>query len=280
MSLFEACTTGDVESVKLILSSGGSDDVDINGRDAYYSPLFAACVQGNIEIVELLLAVEGIDVNYGVHCYTDSCSPLFAAYTRGFRDIVKLLLTVDGINVNFGCYRMCTIFQHFDKHDIPLYYACKTGDYEMVKLLLKCRHIEVNRTIYNYDEPMKDEYVYSELPHDSSDYRISTTPLYAACKRGYLDIVKLLLEAKEIKVNQGDVSPLYAAINGYYIEIIECLLHKGAIVDEKCKEAALLKDIDIESILLRKTTTLFKTVERNVFGKQVFSGDIYIDFKP
>ena len=149
MSLNKACMNGDVSQVQLLLSG---DEVDINDQYSYSSPLYAACKLGNIAIVELLLATgRRVNINKGVHCYTDYCSNLFAAYMRGFRDIVKLLLTIDGINVNDGCYLMSTSFQHYDKQDFPLYYACKIGDYEMVKWLLKFEDIEVNRAIFNYD---------------------------------------------------------------------------------------------------------------------------------
>ena len=61
----------------------------------------------------------------------------------------------------------------------------------------------------------------------------SSPPLLAACETGQLEVVKLLLKRKDIKINvvyQGE-TPLSAAAENGYVEVMKLLFENGALVD-------------------------------------------------
>tara|TARA_B100002052_G_scaffold297468_1_gene328268 strand:- start:1053 stop:2153 length:1101 start_codon:yes stop_codon:yes gene_type:complete len=60
------------------------------------------------------------------------------------------------------------------------------------------------------------------------------TPLYAACDKGHVQVVQLLLE-KDVKVNQADkdgATPLFAACEKRHFDIVRLLLDNGVQVDQ------------------------------------------------
>ncbi|XP_078603152.1 uncharacterized protein LOC144877122 [Branchiostoma floridae x Branchiostoma japonicum] len=59
------------------------------------------------------------------------------------------------------------------------------------------------------------------------------TPLFIACLRGYVDVVKLLLRegASLVKRTMGVLAPLHAAASNGYTEIVDLLVQHGATVD-------------------------------------------------
>jgi ankyrin repeat protein len=85
--LIEACRTGDVERVKILIQN----DADINLKTWGFklTPLHYACDSGHKEIVELLLQ-NGADINAKD---TFNMSPLQVACIRGYKKIVELLLS-------------------------------------------------------------------------------------------------------------------------------------------------------------------------------------------
>ena len=61
----------------------------------------------------------------------------------------------------------------------------------------------------------------------------ASPPLLAACKTGRLEVVKLLLKRKDIKINVVYMrkTPLSAAAENGYVKVMELLIQNGALVD-------------------------------------------------
>jgi len=85
-TFFDACRSGDVESVRHLLNAGAG----VNARDEYgYTPLHAACFHGHPAIVRLLIEA-GADVNAKEK--DGGYTPLHYACLHGRTETVRLLL--------------------------------------------------------------------------------------------------------------------------------------------------------------------------------------------
>ena len=75
-------------------------------------------------------------------------------------------------------------------------------------------------------------WVVKEALAEGADIRVGhNTPFIWACRRGYVDIVKFLLDKEETEINATNGSPLKYACQGGHIEIIKLLLNNGADAD-------------------------------------------------
>jgi ankyrin repeat protein len=94
---------------------------------------------------------------------------LIVAACDGNVAIMKQYLSSDDPMVNF------TITPD---SQTALWFACRFGHDEIVKLLIECKDIDVNKHC-----------------------KLHGSPLYVACKHGYPKVVALLLTSKTIDVN-------------------------------------------------------------------------------
>lgn len=139
-----------------------------------------------------------------------SQNPLYVAVDNGCTEIVRLLLAQPGINVNGS-----------DISQKPLY--ANTSEFhsqlrKIVKLLVEEPGIELD----NSSMPWFDNNIFKMLS--------GFNPLYAAARKGYTDIVELLLVQQGINVNGlGASNPLYAAAGNGHIEIVKLLLAQPGI---------------------------------------------------
>lgn len=120
----------------------------------------------------------------------------------------------------------------------PLYLACKEGHAAIVKLLLSIPSIDVNQRSRRNRFNRWDEY------HHQKQLMFSVNPLFAACKSGHTDVVKLLLSIPSIDVNGGveyyrkfeskkNSNPLYAACQKGHTQIVALLItHKSLDVNK------------------------------------------------
>ena len=225
--LLTACYNGNVKDADALLRAGA--DPLLEGRMDYlpeedpedevsftrdedatprYSPLSMAARGGHTEIMEMLLA-RGADVNRREAVYGRSA--LSTACIVGQAGAVKLLLEQAGIDVNVMETQNQIGDDEFDEDQrdryhmgTPLYAACVHGHVEVVKLLLTCSTLDVNK--------------------DGGFY--SGSPLWAACEnykyshesdRGDgVEVVRLLLAHPDIDVNYKqetfDTNPLIVAL--------------------------------------------------------------------
>ena len=134
------------------------------------------------------------------------------------------------------CPNLPLIRYRFPKEEAPtnLHKACFRGNIDNVKKEL----VESENDINKYGEV--DDFVIC-------------TPLYIACKKGYIDVVELLLNNKNIEVNKRELlnnnkSPLHVAQKA---EIVQLLINHGANINCKTKmsnETPLIKHISLGNI--------------------------------
>jgi len=114
--LCDACASGSIECVKLLLSYGAK----VNPPLYTASPLHEACMSGSSECVRLLIDVganlEAHDCHFG--------TPLHVACAREHLDCVKVLLNA-GANVNAA-----------KLHETALHHAAKVKNVDLIEMLV------------------------------------------------------------------------------------------------------------------------------------------------
>ena len=192
------------------------DALDLDGERGKQQPAQVATASTCRRAVQLLVNCRDLDVNvkniYGVSSLHMSCS-------RGNEVALEELLKAPAIDL----YAV-------DNHgDTALHEACLLGDEQIVEMLLK----EMQKRHLNLLLPNIDR----------------QTPLHFACKKGFTDIVKLLLqfgkhqmqEMVSTQDTEGN-TPLHFATESGRLEIVRCIL--------KCEAA------DIEAEKYDETTPL------------------------
>jgi ankyrin repeat protein len=128
--LFQACKTGNVESVIEVLKD---ENIDLNKSNNHeWTALQLACANGHLDIVKLLLEDERVGINKGDNC---ASTPLHFACLNGHLDIVKLLLAderLDANKVNSRGYN-------------PFYVACYLGWDDIIKFLMQDNRVEISK---------------------------------------------------------------------------------------------------------------------------------------
>ena len=211
--MLEACQTGNVEIVSLILDHLDNPE-EINVRNNRgMTPFILSCSLGHTSVVKLLLALSDIDLkgialnnsdDYGWNGFMYACR-------EGHYDVAKLILdhsATKSIKLN------CTRFKH---GWTPFTYACKDGHTEVVRLLL--------------------EHPQGENIQLTARSKFNWTPFMHACNSGNEEIVDLILkhsETKNLKLNvknkHGWTAFMYACKNGH-TDIVKSLLDLSKIVD-------------------------------------------------
>jgi bla regulator protein blaR1 len=195
VALMKVAYTGDVESMRRLISAGANADAAIQGDG---SPLMAAAQSGHVGAIELLIE-EGADVNRGVR---GDGNPLIAAARGGHVEAVRVLLDrgadidrgVEGDGnaliaaaahgnvdvVRFLLDRGADIERVIPGDENALIKACESGQLAAAQLLVQ-RGANVNARIWvDYGQGVRTE----------GEWR---TPLKMARRHGAEEIVQLLL---------------------------------------------------------------------------------------
>jgi ankyrin repeat protein len=223
--LFEACSSGYLTIVKLLLENGANPNPKLENE---WSPLRLACFGGNKDIAELLL-LHGADINDDV----DQETLLFVAIGNGHFGLVELLIE-HGADV-YTC-------NHFGASQLEV--ACEKGRSDMVQLLID-NGVNINK---------EDRHCWTALhtvcakgyldimkiliknganvnQKDSTDH----TPLHTAAYRGSLPFVRYLVEngANIHDVTVDGFTPLGRAIQSFVPreEVVRYLIEKGSDVN-------------------------------------------------
>jgi ankyrin repeat protein len=227
MSLINAVKRGDLPTVRRCLEEGQNPNLrDYGGKTVL---MWASTRNhGNVNIVSELLKA-GADVNLRDDASPEGFTPLICAVIGNYVDIVYLLLA-NGADVNLATHHEVT----------PLQHACRIGNPEIVKLLLKAG-ADVNHPGYE---------------------KFDGSPLTTAAAYGYKEIVSILLEAgaDPNMTDQKGQTALVAAAKNNNIEIVRVLLKAGADPSIKDKKGRSVYDLSSDDIreYITKVDTMIK----------------------
>ena len=267
-ALMEAAIRGHIEVVKALLTRKdiALDEIDANRHSALYiaanqdkpevvvyllaaranvnlgcgeqrrTALMNAALGGHIEVLKTLLISKDIALD---ETDANGHGALFIAALLNKPDVVECLLAAEA-KVNLVCDQQRTT---------ALIQAASWGHFEVVKTLLKCKDITVDKTdangfsaLYTAANKNKPDVVACLLAAGAKvnlacgEQRC--TPLMTASLNGYVAIVKMLLAHKDIARNKTDVnerSALFWAAVDNKPEAVACLLEARAsmtIADE------------------------------------------------
>ncbi|KUJ10376.1 ankyrin [Mollisia scopiformis] len=190
--LLTALCHGETEAAKYLIEQGANVDViTIWRRDALW--LAADC--GDKELVDILLS-RGLDPNTSSYCFNALHQ---AADTEGHKEetVTEIALTLIKAGADMDSNNLMKLS--------ALHCACNAGNVTLIKELL------------------------TRLPADeiNVESKVCGTPLYCAAFRGYVEAVKILLDAgADINIGWKEESPLQAAIAQEHKEVIELLEDK------------------------------------------------------
>ncbi len=215
-----ACTTGDVETVSLLIKNHPETCLRQNAHNDK-GPLRKAIEKGNTQVVKILLEA------FGAQFFSDySLVETAAEYERLeiLQDLIK-----HGANCYFGD---------------PVLWAVQNKNTEIVRLLLE-NGAKPNPQLLDVTTlNMAAENGYLEIVNlliqhranvNSQSQNTSTTALMRAAANGRLEIVNLLIQSGA-KVNlrnySGFTALIEAARNGHF-EIVKVLINNGANVNSQ-----------------------------------------------
>ncbi|VUC30900.1 unnamed protein product [Clonostachys rosea] len=177
-----------------------------------YSPLRLAIIRGWPHVVRELLKRKNVDSNQpGIHALMASepplqpvleqrpKAPLIEAVLSGSTDGLHQLLSQDDIIVN----------EHYEGQT-PLIAAVQSRQIDMVRMLLEHPNINVNETVMSesyHDEVHRrtgESTTWSYTPTLTLSGGPGPTPLFIACRKGYLEIVSLLIRHPGINLKRSD----------------------------------------------------------------------------
>jgi ankyrin repeat protein len=218
--------------IDILLDSGYFNIEDKTQNDDQNTPLMIACDDASLDMINLLIS-RGADVNYENR---KNRTPLIiATESKSPFDyhMIDLLLS-KGADVNGVTSNGNTV----------LLSATKFGDRKLMEYLVKLPNININCTHNDGATPlMRASYLnfsdnVSLLIENGAEIEAKNkrkeTALYIASFRGYIDVVKLLVEKFNANVNNGDCdgdTPLSVACYENQAEVVSFLLRNGANVN-------------------------------------------------
>ncbi|CAH2085273.1 unnamed protein product [Euphydryas editha] len=225
-SLAEACSDGDVGTVRKLLTEGRSVHETTEEGESLLS---LACSAGYYELAQVLLAMHASVEDRGIK---GDCTPLMEAASAGHVDIVRLLIA-HGADVNAVS----------GSGNTPLMYACAGGHEDCVRALLEnganvedhnenghtplmeaasAGHVGVAKILLDHGAGINTH---------SNEFKESALTL--ACYKGHLDMVRFLLAAgadREHKTDEMHTALMEASMDGH-VEVARLLLDSGAQVN-------------------------------------------------
>ena len=229
MALLTSCLRGEAEKLEYQLGSGKAD---VNLMLPKGTLLQVAVDENHQAIVKILLSRPDIKVNLA---RPTGATPLFVAAQNGYLEVAGMLLQHPDINPSIGTS---------DHGTTPLATAASFGHEEMVKLLLSSGKTNVNLRDKNggtalfFAAQWNRPKIVEVLIRSGADVNLplsdGRTPLGFTVFKGYIKVVKLLLQAPGVQINkpgQSNVAALFLACSEEHRRIVKLLLEHGADPD-------------------------------------------------
>ncbi|CAI6098765.1 unnamed protein product [Clonostachys chloroleuca] len=201
-----------MKSIVRMLLERPDTDPNLGHPDSGHTPLRLAIIRHWPHVVRELLQRKDVDPNQpGVHAFIVSELPLrreleqrpfvpvIDAVSVGSTDGLRQLLSRENINAN----------EHHEGQT-PLIMAVQSRRIDMVRVLLEHPSIDVNQT--GKCESYHDEVHIRTAESTSWSYTPTLVvgngpgpiPLFIACRKGYLEVVSLLIQHPRINLKMGD----------------------------------------------------------------------------
>jgi len=236
--LWEACTNGDLATVKSILTDHRRT-VKLNWQDEELqrTAFYRACGHNQVDIVKYLLQHHHKELDKEL-CQQEGATPFCVSCSVGHLGVVELLMG-SGVNVNTP---MRTTMGS------PFFYACQGGHVGVIKRLLEDPGVDINATSSMGVAPF---YVLCEHGTKMAidlllqDHRLDlsqqakfkgATPVYAACERGNTEVLELLLGDGRIEATmrrEDGMTPLWIAAQNGRLEVTKLLLASVPEIDAR-----------------------------------------------
>jgi len=202
--LIQSIYQNDEEAFDALISTFDNVSVPIGTGRSKWTPLMFAVHKKRTKIVAKLLAM-GADPNCIDHSTKKSC--LHTACISGYGGIARMLLQsgkIDNINYNGNV-----------EGESPIYGAIKKCQKYCVELLLK---YELHQQVCDINVALKTN---------------KQTPMYIACDKGDIEMVRLLLNYKHMRCDLNSMddkgyTPLMKAVGKRHVEIVKLLLNYGS----------------------------------------------------
>ena len=263
-----------------------------------------AIENANIDVIQLLLSHENIDVNlksrYTYESKTEQAEinytygsnkssenpPIFFAVEQRREDIVKLFIEHSNFDVNSIFKSNSSSFNQNESFSSssaskteksPIYLAVENKNVEIIKALISDPDIDVN---IEY----KNERSSSTKNNNQANYDTiqidKKSAIYLAIEHDNIEIVKLLLQQKNIDLNlicennnKEMKTPLYLAVENKKIEIIKLLLENPNIDvniqsgtkgdNGKCENKLLTHSTPLHLAIKKHNTEIIKQLLKN-----------------
>lgn len=194
--LHYAGLVGNPGMIKLLLENGATlSTADSNGNTA----LHLACINDNIDAARLLIDTPDDRGKYMDIDLQDECgvSPLIIACRCGNFEMAKLLIG-----------SRASIFLKDVMNRTPLFHACENGSSNIVDEIMK--------------EAVRTKSVGKVIHHRDKNFKM---PLYYACLRGHLPIVKTLVSHGSGRIVSGDgTTSMHVAFHNGHYELVRWIL--------------------------------------------------------
>jgi ankyrin repeat protein len=209
-NIFDVINNKDIAGFDYVLSRSNN----INQRNRYFETPLHVAINKGLYFVEKLLSM-GADVNA---ISDNNMSALHRAVTINL-DIVKLLVDSGAVINVINSYGIR-----------PIDIAANTGKYDIVRYLIDHGAIIGENQVSQYVITKSVDYLLKDYPDLDFCYSDGETMLHRVAEKGYLDIVKIVIDYIDINSTFTNLgwTPLMCAIRYKKIETIEYLLDHGA----------------------------------------------------
>lgn len=243
--LFDGLIANNIQTIRMAIGNGANVNKASKASEKDIIPLCHACDIQNFELIQILIEA-GANVNIG-DPEKDCMTPLINACQKGNIDIIRFLLD-SGADINLECKQGYT----------PLINACSCKKIDVIRLLID-RGADVNLSSFDDENPLliavksgNSEIVEILLQSPAIDLNVidlyGDTPLKYTIDVGNFDITQILLLHGAYMPNDFNYENYEHA---FYDEIIQLVKTWPTIVNLYGLDyLGILQSIDTESICM------------------------------
>lgn len=223
------CQKGQLDIVEFLLNCESNLNVHINEEQAFC----VAVDGGNLDVIQLLMT-QNID------CTVDNNYALHSACDNGFLHIVKYLIEICNVKITETAIDFAAnnghlnVVQYLYQNGSPitelsLARSSYNGHLSTLKYLVKSGGIPTTQVILMGINGRHDDIIYYLL-ETSDDYDYNEL-LCVASFQGNLQLVKYLIEKKNVDISYNDYTAMCIAADNNQIDVIKYFLECGANIE-------------------------------------------------